>query len=503
MTKKMIQILGKAGVRKKVVSLLFLLSLVAPNFLFQPQAAASATSVPVNTQATIEAKAVLQKLYVVSGVSTISGQHDYLESPDEWTNQVKGWTGKFPALHGYEFGAVLAQNESQLAQQRQKVVNSAIAWNKAGGLVTISYHQSIPGTCLCWSNVQRNMSQAEFDKYVTPGTPQYAKLIDDLDKTAVNLEKLKEAGVPVLWRPYHEMNGDWFWWGKKDNFSALWTIMYDRFVHVHKLNNLLWVWSPNAPNANADPFTATYPGGSKVDVLAVDIYDNDYNPDYYKSITQLAGGKPVAIGENGELPSADVLKDQPRWAYFMTWGKMLTENNKKDEIKSFYSHSKILSRESFLPIKQPQIQPISAPDTKNGLRAEYFDNKDLTGLKETKVDAKIDFNWSTSAPLPSMQADTFSVRWTGKLLPAYSETYQISTLSDDGIRVWVNGKLVIDSWFNQSWVERTGSIALTAGVPVDLKVEYYDNQNGAAAKLMWKSPSQPKEIIPANALLLP
>lgn len=204
MTKKMvILILGEAGVRKKVVSLLFLLSLVAPNFLFQPHAAAIATTVPVNSQATIEAKAVLQKLNVVSGVSTISGQHDYLESPDEWTNQVKGWTGKFPGLHGYEFGAILAQNENQLAQQRQKVVNSAIAWNQAGGLVTISYHQSIPGTCLCWSNVEKKMSQAEFDKYVTPGTPQYAKLIADLDKAAVYLEKLKDAGflscgVPIM-----------------------------------------------------------------------------------------------------------------------------------------------------------------------------------------------------------------------------------------------------------------------------------------------------------------
>jgi mannan endo-1,4-beta-mannosidase len=75
-----IPILGEAGVRKKVVSLLFLLSLVAPNFLFQPQVTASAITVPVNSQATIEAKLVLQKLNTVSGVSTISGQHDYLES---------------------------------------------------------------------------------------------------------------------------------------------------------------------------------------------------------------------------------------------------------------------------------------------------------------------------------------------------------------------------------------------------------------------------------------
>ncbi|MGO4271929.1 glycosyl hydrolase [Paenibacillus sp. TAF58] len=406
----MIDFFGKAGVRKKVVSLLFLLSLLAPNILLHPNVT-NASVVPINSQATYEAKAVLQQLYAISGVSIISGQHDYLESPDEWTNQVKGWTGKYPGLHGYEFGAIMNQSESQLADQRQKVVNSAIAWNQAGGLVTISFHENIPGTCLCWSNVQKEMSQADFDKYVTPGTPQYTQLLADLDKAAVYLGKLRDAGVPVLWRPYHEMNGNWFWWGKKSNFPALWNIMYDRFVNVHKLNNLLWVWSPNAPNASSDSYTATYPGENKVDVLAVDIYDNDYQ--------------------------------------------------------------------------------------------EYFDNKDLTALKETKEDAKIDFNWSTSAPFPSMQADTFSVRWTGKLKPKYTETYKISTLSDDGIRVWVNGVLVIDSWFNQSWVERSGTIALTAGVPVDLKVEYYDNMNGAVAKVMWTSPSQVKEIIPASALLLP
>lgn len=481
---------------KKVVSLLFVLSL-----LFHPQDT-QASAVPINSQATVEAKDVLRQLYAISGVSTISGQHDYLESPDEWTNQVKDWTGKFPGLHGYELGAILNQSQSQAAAQRQKVVQSAIAWHQAGGLVTLSFHQSIPGTCLCWSNVQKKMSQADFDKYVTPGTTEYGKLLKDLDEAAVYLGKLKDAGVPVLWRPYHEMNGDWFWWGKKNNFDALWNIMYDRFVRVHKLNNLLWVWSPNAPNEHADPYTSTYPGASKVDVLAVDIYDNDFNPDYYNQILQLANGKPVAIGENGEIPSAAILKDQPKWAYFMTWGKMVSENNHKDEIKSFFSNSKLLHRESFGPIKLPHIQPVST-DKRHGLRGEYYDNKDLTGLKETKVDAKIDFNWSNSAPFSSMQADTFSVRWTGKLVPAYTETYRISTISDDGIRVWVNGKLVIDSWVNQSWKERSGSIALSAGVPVELKVEYYDDRHGAAAKVMWASPSQAKEIIPSSVLLLP
>ncbi|NRF89443.1 glycosyl hydrolase [Paenibacillus frigoriresistens] len=501
----MIDFFGKAGVYKKVVSLLFLLSLLAPNILLHPNVT-NASVVPINTQATYEAKAVLQQLYAISGVSIISGQHDYLESPDEWTNQVKGLTGKYPGLHGYEFGAIMDQTESQLADQRQKVVNSAIAWNQAGGLVTISFHESIPGTCLCWSNVKKEMSQADFDKYVTPGTPEYTQLLADLDKAAVYLGKLRDAGVPVLWRPYHEMNGNWFWWGKKSNFPALWNIMYDRFVNVHKLNNLLWVWSPNAPNTWSDSYATTFPGENKVDVLAVDIYDNDYHPDYYAKIVELANGKPVAVGENGELPSGTILNEQPKWAYLMTWGKMLAENNNLQEIATFYTNSKLLTRESLQSMKAPVSPPVLQPvlqDERYGLQAEYYDNKDLTALKETKVDAKIDFNWSTAAPFPSMQADTFSVRWTGKLKPKYTETYKISTLSDDGIRVWVNGVLVIDSWFNQSWVERSGTIALTAGVPVDLKVEYYDNTNGAVAKVMWTSPSQVKEIIPASALLLP
>ncbi|UKS29221.1 PA14 domain-containing protein [Paenibacillus sp. HWE-109] len=503
----------KVGVRIKVTSLLFLLSLLSPHLLLHPDVSNAAT-VPINSQATLEAKVVLQQLYAVSGLKTISGQHDYLESPDEWNNRVKGITGKYPSIHGYELGAIMNQTASEQAAQRENVVNSAIAWHQAGGLVTISYHENIPGTCLCWANVKKEMSQADFDKYVTPGTPQYNQLIADLDKTAVYLGKLKDAGVPVLWRPYHESNGGWFWWGKKTNFSALWNLMYERFVQVHKLNNLLWVWSPNAPNASSDPYNASFPGISKVDVLAVDIYDNDYNPDYYNKIVELAAGKPIAIGENGELPSQTVLSNQSKWAYFMTWGKMLSDNNGLAEITSSYANPRLLTRETFLSdllnaiVPAPSPAPVPKPETapvvaRNGLRGEYYDNKDLTALKEVREDRKIDFNWSNAAPFPSMQADTFSVRWTGKLKPKYTENYQISTLSDDGIRVWVNGELVIDSWFNQSWVERKGSIALQAGVPVDFKVEYYDNTNGAVAKVSWESQSQTKQLIPDDALFLP
>lgn len=138
-----------------------------------------------------------------------------MESPDEFSNKLKGTSGEYAALHGYELGVISGQSESTAASQRKNVVNSAINWYKNGGIVTMTFHQNLPGTAYLWSNVQKPLTQAEFNRYVTPGTTEYASLITDLDKVAVSLKSLRDAGVPVLWRPYHEMNGNWFWWGRK------------------------------------------------------------------------------------------------------------------------------------------------------------------------------------------------------------------------------------------------------------------------------------------------
>ncbi|NQX47437.1 hypothetical protein HQN87_19060 [Paenibacillus tritici] len=120
-----------------------------------------------------------------------------------------------------------------------------------------------------------------------------------------------------------------------------------------------------------------------------------------------------------------------------------------------------------------------------------------------RTDAVLDFNWRQGSPDAAIGIDFFSVRWSGKIKPLYTETYQIYTTSDDGIRVRVNGELVIDSWVKQSGTERSGSISLTAGELYDIQVEYYENQGDAKARLMWQSPSQAKGTVPASALFLP
>lgn len=138
--------------------------------------------------------------------------------------------------------------------------------------------------------------------------------------------------------------------------------------------------------------------------------------------------------------------------------------------------------------------------TGNGLKGEYYDNIDFTNLIKERVDENINFNWWKNAPIPSMGADEFSVRWTGQIQPLYSETYTFTTVSDDGARLWINGTRIIDDWREHSSAESSGTITLTAGQKYDIKYEYFDKTNEAEAKLFWSSPSQTKQIVPKSQL---
>lgn len=136
----------------------------------------------------------------------------------------------------------------------------------------------------------------------------------------------------------------------------------------------------------------------------------------------------------------------------------------------------------------------------NGLKAEYFDNADFTNAKLTRTDTSVNFDWGRNAPDASMGADTFSVRWTGQILPQFSERYTFHTTGDDGIRLWVNGQQIINGWRDQAATEYTGSISLQAGQKYEIKLEYYENGGDAVAKLAWSSASQFRQIIPQSQL---
>jgi uncharacterized repeat protein (TIGR03806 family) len=141
----------------------------------------------------------------------------------------------------------------------------------------------------------------------------------------------------------------------------------------------------------------------------------------------------------------------------------------------------------------------SLPDGK-GLSAEYFGTPDLQEPKLSRIDATVDFDWGQNAPDAKLDAKRFSVRWSGDVMPQFTETYTFYTKSDDGARLWVNGQPIIEKWQNQGATEWSGTIALTAGKKVAIKMEYFQNGGDASAKLLWSSPSTPKATIPQGYL---
>jgi len=135
-----------------------------------------------------------------------------------------------------------------------------------------------------------------------------------------------------------------------------------------------------------------------------------------------------------------------------------------------------------------------------GLKGNYYVGTSLQNLALSRVDPAIDFDWGAGSPAPSVPVDDFSVRWTGDVLARYSETYSFVTTTDDGVRLWINNQLVIDHWQSQGLTELSADVPLLAGQWYPIKMEYYDDQWAAVARLSWQSPSLPKQVIPQSRL---
>jgi hypothetical protein len=137
----------------------------------------------------------------------------------------------------------------------------------------------------------------------------------------------------------------------------------------------------------------------------------------------------------------------------------------------------------------------------NGLVGTYFHNENLTAPQVTRVDPTINFNWGwQTAPAAGMPNVQWSVRWTGQVQAEYSQTYTFSTVSDDGIKLIVNGQTLINDWTDHAPRTDSGSINLVAGQKYAIEVDYYQDLGGATAQLFWSSPSTAREIVPQSQL---
>jgi cysteine-rich repeat protein len=146
--------------------------------------------------------------------------------------------------------------------------------------------------------------------------------------------------------------------------------------------------------------------------------------------------------------------------------------------------------------------------TETGLTGTYVNDWTLSGgtldvssPALIRTDPVVDFDWGGGSPDPSIASDDFGVRWEGSIRPEFTEDYQFFTTTDDGVRLWVDGQLLIDHWLPQGPTERTGpTISLVAGQWYPIVMEYFENGIGAFAQLRWASPSQAKQLVPSGRL---
>lgn len=302
---------------------------------------------PVNPNASPEAKKLLSYLYEINGQHILSGQHSYNERPTQFYEKAHEITGKYPVVWGTDF----IWNGDK--DPGERIVEEAIKMHKNGNIITLMWHAGPPtdNPPFPWKeSIQGELTDQEWKDMLTPGTALHTRWQEQADAVAGHLKKLRDAGVPVLWRPYHEMNGVWFWWGDKkgeDGFKKLWKMMYDRYVNHHQLNNLIWVWNANAPRDipkdQAYAYKEFYPGPEYVDVLATDVYHFDYEQKDYNELLELANGKIIALGEVGQLPKPEILEAQPKWAWFMVWSNWLETANTPERVKEVYAMPETLT----------------------------------------------------------------------------------------------------------------------------------------------------------------
>ncbi|MDX2111301.1 MAG: glycosyl hydrolase [Verrucomicrobiota bacterium] len=336
---------------------------------------------PANPKATPEACALYAFLQQISGKHTLAGQHNFINTGSAYTERLSTITGLQPVVWGSDFsfgctgvdfpkyqhcgpmnitppGETARLIDTDPHSARQALVQEAIAQRQKGSIVTLMWHCCFPtdgdfgpGNSI-WA-MENRPTREVWKQLVTPGTDLHSAWLTQVDRIASYLAQLRDAGVPVLWRPYHEMNGVWFWWCNQpgpDGFAQLWRNLYERFTVHHQLNNLLWVWNTNAPRAKAGdeafPYADFYPGSDCVDVLAADVYWHDYKQSHHDELVELGGGRPIALGEIGHFPAPHILDEQPRWCWFMAWGNLAYKWNSDQVLRDIYHAPRMMTMES-------------------------------------------------------------------------------------------------------------------------------------------------------------
>lgn len=358
----------------------------------------------VNTNSTESTKALISLLAENYGKKTFTGQTEAPWTADEdllkESNQIKAEVNEFPAVVAFDFMDYSLSRQDNGAITRSLTEKIISAYNENSFVASMLWHWNAPMHLIDTGNgldkngetLSRDDKQLWDQGFYSTATTfnlataladtssdEYKAIIDDIAVIAGELQKLEDADIPVLWRPLHEAEGKWFWWGNAGSaaYVELWKLLYNELTVTHGLDNLIWVFTAESTSS------AWYPGDEYVDIIGVDGYHSasglyDTN---FKDLKEIFDGKKmIALTEVGGTPDIAAQHDLDVWySFFITWNGFV----ETDKLAKTYGAEHAINSDNIDRIGGQQLAP--PPVVIGGVTHSQYDG-----------DWELQVNWAAS-----------------------------------------------------------------------------------------------------------
>ena len=360
---------------------------------FAPPAIQPISAHLTDPSATQNTQLLMNYLTGIYGQKTLAGhQHDEsknLAFPSSTYLNLSG--GVKPALRSSDF---MEYSPSRLAYGTNPNNESeqSIAWAKQNnGIVSMSWHWNAPANLVnsseypWWRGFYTQGTTFDLaGALANPSGSDYQLILRDIDAIGWQLKKFQDAGVPVVWRPLHEAQGNWsdqtqsgawFWWGADGPvaFKQLWRVMYDRLKtpraqdNFPGLHNLIWEFTSSAAQGN---WLSWYPGDDVVDIVGLDIYtdpSSSMSGQWYDVLAQYNGRKMIALSESGTLPNADLMRTYGiGWSYFSLWKDGFLDDFTAQQVRTLLNDNKVITLNELPTLPWSNSAPLSGDFNHNG-----------------------------------------------------------------------------------------------------------------------------------------
>jgi mannan endo-1,4-beta-mannosidase len=351
---------------------------------FTPPAILSVPAILSDPLANQNTQMLMNYMTGIYGQKTLAGHQHYnsqnLAFPSATYLNLSG--GLKPAIRASDF---IEYSPTRIANGSNPNNESeqSIAWAKQNnGILSMSWHWNAPGNLVnstdwpWWKGFYTQGTTFNLPgALANPSGSDYQLLLRDIDAIGDQLKKFQDADVPVIWRPLHEAQGGWFWWGAHgpDTFKQLWRLVYNRLTTARPadnfpgLHNLIWEFTSSAAQSD---YLNWYPGDDVVDMVGLDIYTDSRSSmsgEYYDMLSQFNGRKMLALAESGTLPNGSLTHSYgPKWSYFSLWQDGFLDDFSASQVQTLLNDSNVITLNELPSLPWSNSAPIAGDFDHNG-----------------------------------------------------------------------------------------------------------------------------------------